>query len=300
MNEEEVGQSAIPYTLLEQNKRKGTQASRLCPFYFCVYSAFSGAGSAWGASSATPTAAAVSTGTVAGAGPSWPPAATLPPIMPESRAFTSMPNALGDALGDLGGAVDDVLQQLGAVALAVHGDLVHLGEGLRHVLGDGGQGVHHHLDDGRPGRTSSWPRPSCRCLRPPPGPWPGWPRASALPTAEIPAASCSLAKTGGFRLLFHGLRFLLLLVPLGLRVLLPLEQGGLGLLLLPVPLGVRLGPDLRVQGLLGYLYLLLFQLGFPGGLGDLRIYSGGTDDFLLGLVLNLIGGFRLGPLVCRR
>src|SRR5699024_9241250 len=76
----------------------------------------------------------------------------------------------------------------------------------------------------------------------------------------------------------------------------PLEQGCLGLLLLPVAVGVRLGPDLRVQGLLGYLYLLLFQLGFPGGLGDLRVHGGGTDDFLLGLVLNLVGGFRLGPL----
>ena len=37
-------------------------------------------------------------------------------------------------------------QELGAVALAVHGDLIHLAEGLRHVLGDLRQGVHDHLD----------------------------------------------------------------------------------------------------------------------------------------------------------
>ena len=76
----------------------------------------------------------------------------------------------------------------------------------------------------------------------------------------------------------------------------PLEEGGLSLLFLPVTVSVRLGPDLRVQGLLGHLYLLLFQLSFPGGLGDFRVHRGGADDFLLGLVLNLIGGLRLGLL----
>ena len=41
---------------------------------------------------------------------------------------------------------------------------------------------------------------------------------------------------------------------------------------------------------------MLFQLGFPGGLGDFRVHRGRADDFLLGLVLNLVGGFRLSLL----
>ena len=57
--------------------------------------------------------------------------------------------ALGDPLGNLGGAVDNVLQQLGAVAVAIQGDLIHIGKGFGHILGNGGQGIHDHLNNSR-------------------------------------------------------------------------------------------------------------------------------------------------------
>ncbi len=98
------------------------------------------------------------------------------------------------------------------------------------------------------------------------------------------------------------LRFglLLLLIALGLRVLLPLVEGGLGLLLQAVALRVRLGPDFRLQLLLFHLDLVLLQLRLALGLGDFRVDRGGFDALALLLALDFIGGVRLGLFAVRQ
>ena len=57
-------------------------------------------------------------------------------------------NAVEHTFSDLGGPLYDILQQLSVVALAEHGDTIHLRQGLSHILGNLGQGLHDHFNHG--------------------------------------------------------------------------------------------------------------------------------------------------------
>lgn len=68
-------------------------------------------------------------------------AVSLPPMAPAIRDLISKPHSGRKALCDLCGAVDDVTQQLRAVAFAVHRDFIHLAERFSDILGDFRQSV---------------------------------------------------------------------------------------------------------------------------------------------------------------
>ena len=187
-------------------------------------------------------------------------------------------HAGGDALGDLGGGVDDVADQLGGVALAVHGDLVHLGERFGHVLGDLGQSGHDHLHHGGLAVLAHGLGLLVDTLG----------LSQGLGTDGL--GFCTAHGGDALGLLFPGealglgdLHFgcglLLLLVAAGFGILLALEQLRLCLLLLTVALGVGLGADLCIQGLLLNFNFSCLQLGLPLGLGDVGV-GGGACIFL--------------------
>ena len=177
-------------------------------------------------------------------------------------------------------------------ALAVHRDLVDLGERLGNVLGDLGQRAHDHLDDGCFAILLH-----CLCL--------------LVDTLCLCDGFCLdgfrlrltdsgdtgclllLHVTDGFRLGALCLGCLLLLKEARFRVLLTLVEVCLCLLFGAITLSVCLCADLRVEDGFLDLDLASLQLGLALRLGDLRVDGCGLDGALLFLRLNLIGGVRL-------
>ena len=200
------------------------------------------------------------------------------------QALEVQPHPGADALGDLSGTVDDVAEELGAVALAVHGDLIYLAEGLRHVLGDLRQSVHDHLDDSGLAVLLHGLRlfvdtlGLCQGLGPD-----GF--GFRLTHGGDAGSFLLLGETGSLGGLLGGFRRLLLFIADGFRVFLPLVQSCLSLLLLAVTVGVGSGADLRVQGLLLDLDFLALQLGFALRLGNLGIDGSRLNGALLLLLL---------------
>ena len=201
--------------------------------------------------------------------------------------------ALFQAVRHLGDGLHDVLGQLGAVAVAVHGDAVHLRQGLGGVLYHVGQGVEVHFQHGGLAHFGHGLGLFLDALG-----------LGHRLGADGFGLRQALGPDAG-RLLFagiflrlgldlQGLGLLLLLIFLGLGLALTLVQFGVSLLLAGKALGLGLLLHLGVQGLLHHLGLFLLQQNLFLLLGDVGVGGGDFDGFALLLLLDAVGGVGLG------